>query len=169
MALSLQRSLLSLNPCFLSCKHNIAFLVPKSTALHCILQQYSNKAHGASADSAAGLVGSWGYVRLAGIGTACHVAVFNQDCRLRVTSTHGNGKVLPITSISQQFALQLNWCLSILENFQLENFSRLGKVSAEWGNRNCSYSCWDFAVYQGKGGEGNVEGKLGLIYTPWRR
>lgn len=104
MASALQRSLLSsLNPCFLSCKHNIAFLVPKSTALHCILQQYSNKAHGASADSAAGLVG-----RLAGIGTACQVAVFNQGCRLRVTSAHGNGKVLPITSISQQFALQLN-------------------------------------------------------------
>jgi len=40
MAPALQRPLLSsLNPYFPHCKHNIAFLVPKSTALHCILQQ----------------------------------------------------------------------------------------------------------------------------------
>lgn len=40
MASAWQRSLLSsLNPYFLSCKHNVAFLVPKSTTLHYILQQ----------------------------------------------------------------------------------------------------------------------------------
>lgn len=106
-----------------------------------------------SADSAAGLVG--------GIGTACQVAIFYQVHCLCVTSTHGNGKVLSIISISQLFALQLNWCLSTLENF-----FRLVYVSAEWGNRNCSHSfCWDFAVYQGKGEEGNVEKKLRLMPT----
>lgn len=69
-----------------------------------------------SADSAAGLVGIWGYMTLVDIGTACQVAVFYRVGCLCVTSTHGNGKVLPMTSISQQFALQLSCCLSTLGN-----------------------------------------------------
>lgn len=61
-----------------------------------------------SADSATGLTESWGYVRLVGIGTACQAAVFYQLHFLHVTSAYGNGKVLPLASVSQQFALQLN-------------------------------------------------------------
>lgn len=48
-----------------------------------------------------------------------------------LSGTQGNGQVLPVVSTSQQFALQVNWCLSMLENSQLENVFRLGEVSAK--------------------------------------
>lgn len=119
------------------------------------------------ADSTAGLVGSWGYVGyvgLVGVGTACQVAVSCQVSCLCAPGTHGNGEVLPMASISQQSALQLNWCLSTLENV-----CRLGEVSAEWGNRSCSLSFgWVLLPVKGKVGMGLWRGSC-VWYPPWRR
>lgn len=94
-------------------------------ALHCVPQEQPSTAHALPRRRC----------RPVAIGTACQVAVSYHVCCLRVSSPHASGKVLPTTSISQQFALELNWCLSALENV-----FRLGRVLAEWGHGNCSQS-----------------------------
>lgn len=95
--------------------------------------------------------------RLAGV--LCSQAVLLQGQHLSVLGfgcnvTSGRWPCCPQGLNSQQFALQLNGCLSTLENSQLENVFRLG----EGENELLSFLWLGFCCLPGKGEDGDVQG-----------
>lgn len=107
---------------------------------------------------------SWGWAGLTGTGTACQAAASYRSALWHWWKQASSSYGLHFTTILNM-NLQLNWCLSTLENSQLENVFRLGEVSSKQGNRNCSLLWLGTCCLSGKGGDGDEEGKLCLIPT----
>lgn len=101
----------------------------------------------------------------AGIGTVCQVAVCYQVTCLHVISTH-RINILPLTSVSKPFACNLIvFCQHEKISSYLQawlGFSRVGRQELLVLG---SLILLGFGTISMEGGDGNVEGKLGLIPT----